>query len=253
MSEDTDQVRVDPDSAEGVAHERGMRELALREFHASLPIRGATPDPIEDFVVAHEQRFRHLSDASETARALSKKHGCEVPSSMIQDAVNAHYAEESRQIEPRLYDRARQHNQLDRWISEVEDIQALLQEFDRLHRFRLWEERGERFDRILNGLLTLNKRIPAELDRLRRLGASIPPLRPEPRITTGLQKRLVGALTGKIVPAVFLAETLGITTTQLRSLISRLNRPDKFILNERGEGYYLRDHPPANREDLKRM
>lgn len=253
MPDDTNGDRVDPEFALNLERERVQSELALSEFRGSLPVFDDLSDPIEAFVTCHEQWYQHVEHVTRTAQVLGQKYGCEIRTDAIQDVLQDYFVEASRRIEPRLYERARQHHQLDRWITEVEDIQALIGEYDRAERFNLIEERGERFHKILHARIGLEKHIPAELRRLRRLGASIPPLRAEPRITTSLHKRLIEILTGKLVPAVLLAKQLGINTTQLRSVISRLNKPDRFILNVRGEGYYLRDHPPVGREDLPRV
>lgn len=252
MSDDPDHVHVDPEFARSWERDQPRREVALNEFRGSLPAFEATADPIDAFVATHEQWFQELEHASRTAHALGQKHGCEIPRSAIQDVLKLHFVEASRQIEPRVYERARHYDQLDRWVTEVEDIQALISEYDRAERFDLLQERGDRFNQILHARIALEKRIPEELKRLRRLGASIPPVRSEPRITSSLRARLIKALTGRPIHPVLLAKELGIDTDRLRSLISRLNKPDKFILNLRNEAYYLRDHPPACREDLPR-
>lgn len=230
-----------------------QRERAMMEFRASLPVRSPSADPVEDLVVVYEHWFKQLDNAAKIAQALSTKHECSVRETEILDALKAHFLSEVAKFEPRIYARAREHSLADRWITTLEGLQELINKLDRLHRRDLMSEQPGPFQRVINELIHLKKQLPEEFARVRRLGATIPPVRREPRINTGLRQRLIKALIGRTVLGKVLAAELRITPTALRSVISAMNRSDRIVLNTWGKGYYLRDHPPPDGEDLKRV
>ncbi len=239
--------------ARELERDRVQCERAMTEFRASLPVSPPSADAVETLVVLYEQWFKQLDNAARTAHLLSTKHKCSVRHVDIQDALKTHFLTEAARIEPRIYARAREHGLVDRWISTVEGLQELVLRFDRLHRRDLMAEEPGTFQRVINALIDLKKQLPEELARVRRLGASIPPVRRESRLKTDLRRRLMKALTRKLVHPVLLAKELGIETSALRSLICAVNKPEKIILNVYGKGYFLRDRPPPGRRDLREV
>lgn len=239
--------------ARRLERDRVQCERAMTEFRASLPVRPPSADPVEDLVVVYEHWFKQLDNAARTAHALSTQHECSVRDTEIQDALKTHFLNEAARIEPRIYARARKHGLVDRWITTVEGIHEVILRFDRLHRRDMMAEEPGPYQRVINALIDLKKQLPEEFARVRRLGATIPPVGCEPRINTGLRQRLIKALIGRTVLGKVLAAELRITPTALRSVISAINRSDRIVLNTWGKGYYLRDHPPPDREDLKRV
>lgn len=239
--------------ARQLERDRVQCERAMTEFRASLPVCPPSADAVEDLVVVYEQWFKQLDNAAKIAHALSTKHECSVRETEVLDALKAHFLSEAAKIEPRIYARAREHSLADRWITTIEGLQELINKLDQLHRRDLMSEQPGPFQRVINEIIHLKKQLPEEFARVRRLGATIPPVRREPRLNTDLRKRLIKALTRKIVHPVLLAKDLGIETSALRSLISAVNKPEKIILNVRGEGYFLRDRLPPGRKDLREV
>lgn len=236
--------------ARKLERDRDQSERAVKDFRASLPVHSPSADPVEDFAGLHEHWFTQLYNVNETARTLSVKYECDVRSADLQDSLKTHFLRESQEIVARIYTRAGEQGLLDRWITNIEGLQALILDYDRLQRIDLRGLEPVPYNHVINSLIYFKKHVPDELARIRRLSATIKSKPEPPAARSGLQRRLLEALEGRIVPSAELAERLRMKLPKLRSFITRINKQRRIIFNKRDEGYFRADRLPPGRDDL---